>query len=121
MVSHLLSLQIWISVLKPWVEADWGDWGPWQECAPRHHVMGVQLRIERWSVAPWHDNTALNAVRLTCSDGEVLVSEEGPWGDWRDVVRTEDRIVTVWLRAQTPRPLGMKSLHLHQISNKLAI
>ena len=102
--------------MSPWVEADWGNWGPWKECAAGHHVRGVQLRIEGLLPA-LHDNTALNAIRLTCSDGEVLVSAEGPWGDWGHVVRTDDRIVTVWMRAQTPRPLGIGGLHLHQILN----
>ena len=93
-----------ISVIRPWSKASWGDWGPWRECAPGHRVQGVQLKIEARS--RWRDNSGLNAIRLTCSDGEVLVSAEGGYGDWGHYVQTENEIVTVWLRAEDPLPDG---------------
>ena len=34
-----------------------------------------------------HDNTALNAVRLICAGGDEVISSEGEYGEWTEVLR----------------------------------
>ena len=64
--------------------------------------MGMRLKIEPYQRRG--DNTALNAIRLTCTDGEELVSAEQQWGDWLDFKwTTVDRkrtITAVQLRSE---------------------
>ena len=53
-----------------------GDyWGPWKRCRKGTRVKGMKLRIEKNQRTG--DDTALNAIRLTCTDGKVLKSKEG--------------------------------------------
>ena len=61
--------------------------------------MGMRLKIE--SNQGRGDDTALNAIRLTCTDGEELVSAEQKWGDWQDYTQSADRTITaVQLRSE---------------------
>ena len=48
----------------------------------------------------------LNAIRLTCTDEEVLVSAEGPWGVWHEYTESADHIVGLQLRSE--RSLGLR-------------
>ena len=57
-----------------------GQWGDFRECPIGEHVIGVQLRIEQGQGRG--DDTALNAIRLRCTGGKVLMSRENPYGDW---------------------------------------
>ena len=59
----------------------------------------MQLKIEsrQW----WGgDDTALNAIRLYCSDGTLLTSCEGVWGKWRSSVSSKNSIVGIQLRSE---------------------
>ena len=49
----------------------------------RCHIINHCLHVCQGS---GDDDTALNAIRLTCSDGDVLQSAEDPWGDWLQYV-----------------------------------
>jgi len=60
----------------------WGQWGPKKTCVFPHFVHKMQLKIEPRIDG---DDTALNAIKLTCSDGNTITSDQGPWGTWRDV------------------------------------
>ena len=46
------------------------------------------------------DDTSMNAIRLTCSDGTELISKEGPWGTWSNKVISADGIFGVTLRTE---------------------
>ena len=66
-------------IIEPPVYTNWGSWGEYRKCAPGHFVKGMQLKIEPYlGRAGGGDDTMLNAIRLTCTDEEVLVSAEGP-------------------------------------------
>ena len=68
--KYIYCLSVWI---KPYAATSWGNWGAIKKCRGSNYVVGVQQRIE----APINgDDTALNAIRFTCSDGEVLISAE---------------------------------------------
>ena len=51
---------------------------------------------------PLCDDTALNAIRLYCSDGKELSSAEGDFGTWGYVHQTFGSIVGIWMRGQDP-------------------
>lgn len=84
------------TTIRPFAHTGWGGWGSWKYCPNGHYVRAIQLRIE----SPDGDDTALNAIRLTCSDGTVLVSNEGPWGSWRTKVWSNNYIIGVKLRTE---------------------
>ena len=84
-------------IIEPRVHTNWGNWGDYKMCASGQYVKGMQLRIEARIDG---DDTALNAIRLTCSDGVVLQSAEGWWGDWLNYTESENKIVGVSLRSE---------------------
>ena len=51
---------------------------------------------------PLCDDTALNAIRLYCSDGKELSSAEGEFGTWGYAYQTFGSIVGIWMRGQDP-------------------
>jgi len=53
-----------------------GDWGPWQYCPDDNSAIGFGLKIQS-PQGENADDTALNAVRLKCSDGTFIYSKEG--------------------------------------------
>ena len=85
-------------IIEPRVHTNWGNWGDYKMCASGQYVKGMQLRIEKNQGGG--DDSALNAIRLTCSDGVVLKSAEGWWGDWLDYTESENKIVGVFLRSE---------------------
>ena len=71
----------------------------WTKCPEGEYVKAMQLKIEsrQW----WGgDDTALNAIRLYCSDGTLLTSCEGVWGKWRSSVSSKNSIVGIQLRSE---------------------
>lgn len=58
----------------------WGNWGSISYCELSSKVIGFQIKVE----APQGsgDDTATNAVRFLCSNSQVLISAEGPYGNW---------------------------------------
>ena len=98
-----------VSILKPYVTANWGTWGRWSHCKEGEYVVGMQVKAESYQgEGPFvaednnYDDSGINAIRLKCSDGEVLTSAEGVEGAWRGwkYVAEGRRIVRVSLRSQ---------------------
>ena len=59
----------------------------------------MQLKIER-RMGSWRDDSALNAIRLICSDGEELkTNNEGVFGDWGAILKSKYGIKKVELRS----------------------
>lgn len=58
----------------------WGTWGSSDYCPNGHHVVRFKVQIE--GIQHDGDDTALNAIRLECSNGQTLYSKEAPWGHW---------------------------------------
>jgi len=62
----------------------WGDWGSLEFCPKGSFVHGFQLKSEPSQGRG--DDTALNAVRLSCNrdlaGAGVLTSSQAPWGVW---------------------------------------
>ena len=85
--------------IEPDVHTNWGTWGRRAICAYGHYVTGMQLRIQPYTT---RDNTALNAIRMKCSDGQILDSKEGRRGDWLEWKESKDKrkIVKVWVRSE---------------------
>nr|XP_056714854.1 vitelline membrane outer layer protein 1-like [Euleptes europaea] len=59
-----------------------GDWGEVQSC-PKGYVDKFSLKIEAERGA-FDDDSSLNGIRLYCTDGSVITSLVGKYGDWSD-------------------------------------
>ena len=78
------------SVLKPLIKSNpslhesWGPgvlrWGSWQQCEDGEFVTAMWVRLEEHE--KWEDMSAVNGIRLQCSDGKNLNSAEGVKGEW---------------------------------------
>ena len=78
------------SVLKPLIKSNptihesWGPgvlrWGSWQQCEDGEFVAAMWVRLEEHE--KWEDMSAVNGIRLQCSDGKNLNSAEGVKGEW---------------------------------------
>jgi len=69
-----------------------GDWGPIETCDYPYLVNKMQLKIEPIQggdkfLGPRNDDTALNAIKLWCSNGKIITSTQGGWGHWQESKR----------------------------------
>ena len=69
-------------------------------------ILGIQLKIEK--NLGWHrDDSALNAIRLTCSDGEELITNnEGEFGTWWPKLHSKNKIGISGVALRSEKPGG---------------
>ena len=104
------------SALKSLIKSNRGRWGSWQHCEVGEYVKAMWVKAEKHQKDG--DDSAVNGIRLQCSDGKNLNSAEGAKGEWSQLFkyRTEgmyeegydpykpyqDEIVSVYVRSMPP-------------------
>ncbi|XP_053165856.1 vitelline membrane outer layer protein 1-like [Hemicordylus capensis] len=82
-----------------------GNWGAIELC-PEGYARGFALKVqERQGIL--RDDTALNGIRLYCTNGEVIESKTGPWGEWTEAKYCPKRnLISFTLRVDKRRGFG---------------
>ena len=69
----------------------YGDWHSWDICPEGSFVTKFQNRVEKkLGRGMWADDTALNAIWMTCSDGTAIHSGKVSFGTWRSESSTSN-------------------------------
>ena len=63
-------------------QAQWGTWGSMEYCPDGGFATSFSTRVEG-KMGRKGDDTALNAICLTCNTGGQVCSKKGGWGDWK--------------------------------------
>ena len=77
-------ITIFLSLSVLTIKGEWGEWYDWENCPSGSWVVRFQTRIEKSQGSS--DDTALNAILMTCSDRlfTQISSGQQSWGDWKD-------------------------------------
>ena len=58
----------------------WGDWGNREFCQNDEYAVGFATKVE--GDQGDEDDTAMNGLKLQCSNGDFITSAEQVWGSW---------------------------------------
>ena len=58
----------------------WGDWGNREFCQKGGYAVGFGTKVE----GKGGDDTAMNGLKLQCSDGDFITSAVQKWGSWNN-------------------------------------
>ncbi|NWQ78855.1 VMO1 protein, partial [Columbina picui] len=85
----------------------WGSWGSPQFCRSGY-AKGFAVKVDPYrGFWLFSDDTALNGIRLLCTDDTVIESSVGPWGNWTKAkVCPSNKLVSFSLRVQGRQYLG---------------
>ena len=87
------------AIIEPAWTQDWGSWGSWSKCPPAHFVEAVRVKVESYQGA-FYDDSALNGIRLLCSNGQELSSREGPDGQWSSWTSSSHGLTAADMRSE---------------------
>ncbi|CAL4109291.1 unnamed protein product [Meganyctiphanes norvegica] len=108
--------EAYITLTLDWA-SHFGTWGELAFCPEGSFAHAFRLKVESESA---HDDTALNAIELSCAHrrqlgtkdiqerDSTITSSQGHWGDWKALKTCSDGFLT-GLRMKSEEPQG----HLH--------
>jgi len=85
---------------------NWGAWGVPEFCPFNSYAVGFNLKIEPpQGTGRGEDDTALNGIKLICSDKTLIYSEQAQWGAWgRDMQCTEgNKLSSFTMKSEGPQ------------------
>ena len=81
-----------------------GVMGPGKVCPKNTVAIGFKMKMQHYR--SMEDNSALNGIRLICSDDSQIKSSEGRKGDWTDELRCRKDDYMVGVKIKTEAWLG---------------